>query len=886
MATVFLSYKQESPEHNQRVRDFADALGKAGKAHGVSVVLDQHFSEKYPAGPDEGWEIWSENEAFKADFILVVASRQYYDGYNLRHTPGTAPGIIPEVFIIRERIKIKSFVTGFIRNLVLHADDIEFVPLSLRRLQRFGPGDIAKVLAWIAGVAPANAPAAKWPSVLPPIDDWMVADCDDIRSAFAKLLSPDSLARILLIKGKGGLGKSTVTEELTAYPSRIVGGPLAARLDLKSGGDIHLLLDAFARKLRLSDTYTATETRAPDDRLAALFDALEKRSEPTVLVFDTFESRGALGNWIEKNVLPSAPSAPWLRVVIAGREVPDSVGTKPAEWRGVAEWHILKKLKWNDWSSLAKRLRPQLSGSDLKKVHEYACGNHHAIRAILGAAASAMDFNAQLELLRAAQGDPARLALATIDLLLAARPPGEQERVREALEATAVPHWFDEEIVGALLDISAADAVGRMVRLRELNVVESFRARGPGAMNVHQNVRAALRTRLAENNPDRLRALSARARTYFAGSREAPAVIEALYHRFTSEPVEAADNCRALFDEWDKAGRYASLLALRTILEELLDSSPWALSPGLARGTVLYYLGRIRYRYPRVDDRLGITEELARAALAQYQESEVASRLFQARNLLGDVLDRQGRLDPAISEYRAAIELAENAPSGRRAEIEHRFVAGAYDKISRILGERGDKREAAEALQRSRETRILDPPVAPADDFERDQFLSTAHNSAGDVFHKQRDLSRALASFRTSLGIRERLAARDPENANLQLDVAASHHRIGHVLRDQDDFHGAFAAYREGMAVMESLVNRYPSNAEWQKDFANSCARIAKALLRLPDGDRAEARRLIARGQATMELLARAHPLTQREQEVRDNLDRWAAQAGTEPADR
>ena len=389
MPTVFLSYKHESPEQTKRVRNFADALQNAGKSQAVSVVLDQYFEEENPGGPNEGWEIWSENEAANADFILVVASRQYFEGYNLRHAANTAPGIIPEIFIIRERIKAEGYLTGVIRPLVLQAGDSQFVPTALKRLRRFGPGDIAKIIGWISGAGPTDAPAAKWPSVLPPVDDWMVADCDDIRAAFAKLMSPDCHARILLIKGTGGLGKSTLTEELVAYPARIAGGPGAARLDLKSGGDIHLLLDAFARKLRLLDTHAATEGRAPHDRLAALFDALEERGEPTVLVFDTFESSGALGEWVEKNVLPAVPSSPWLRVVVAGREVPDSTRSEAAAWRGAVERHILKKLQWHDWSSLAKRLRPQLTGANLKQLHEITCGDHHAIRAVLSIGATA-----------------------------------------------------------------------------------------------------------------------------------------------------------------------------------------------------------------------------------------------------------------------------------------------------------------------------------------------------------------------------------------------------------------------------------------------------------------------------------------------------------------
>jgi hypothetical protein len=105
-----------------------------------------------------------------------------------------------------------------------------------------------------------------------------------------------------------------------------------------------------------------------------------------VLVFDTFESSGALGEWVKENVLPAVTKAPWLRVVVAGREVPDSTRGEAAAWRGAAERHILKKLKWHDWSSLAKRLRPELTRARLKQLHEITFGDHHAIRAVLSVA--------------------------------------------------------------------------------------------------------------------------------------------------------------------------------------------------------------------------------------------------------------------------------------------------------------------------------------------------------------------------------------------------------------------------------------------------------------------------------------------------------------------
>lgn len=191
-----------------------------------------------------------------------------------------------------------------------------------------------------------------------------------------------------------------------------------------------------------------------------------------------------------------------------------------------------------------------------------------------------MDFDEQLRIRQSAKGDPARLALASVDLLMAARPERERENVRTALEAAAVVHWCNEAILAALLNITVAEAVTRLVRLRELTVVEPFPARGPGVVNVHEAIRLALRARLHAEDPNRLRTLSARAHAHFANDNASHAVVEALYHRFIGEPTVAERECRKLYRRLSDAGEYEALLALGGILAELLDSD----QPGLAEG--------------------------------------------------------------------------------------------------------------------------------------------------------------------------------------------------------------------------------------------------------------------------------------------------------------
>ena len=110
-----------------------------------------------------------------------------------------------------------------------------------------------------------------------------------------------------------------------------------------------------------------------------------------------------------------------------------------------------------------------------------------------------MDFTEQLRVLQAAQGDPAKLALATVDLAYPALADAERTALKESLEAAAIPHWCDEAILAALLGITAEESAVRLARLRRLSVVEPFPARGSNAVNVHEAARLALRKAMADD---------------------------------------------------------------------------------------------------------------------------------------------------------------------------------------------------------------------------------------------------------------------------------------------------------------------------------------------------------------------------------------------------
>ena len=54
---VFISYRQEGPEHAREAR----RLGELLRQSGLPVVLDQFLVEDQPGGPDQGWPKWCED---------------------------------------------------------------------------------------------------------------------------------------------------------------------------------------------------------------------------------------------------------------------------------------------------------------------------------------------------------------------------------------------------------------------------------------------------------------------------------------------------------------------------------------------------------------------------------------------------------------------------------------------------------------------------------------------------------------------------------------------------------------------------------------------------------------------------------------------------------
>jgi hydroxymethylglutaryl-CoA reductase len=434
-----------------------------------------------------------------------------------------------------------------------------------------------------------------------------------------------------------------------------------------------------------------------------------------------------------------------------------------------------------------------------------------------------MDFAKQLRVLQAAQGDPAKLALATVDLAFPALSDAGRAELKATLEAAAIPHWCDVGVLAALLQIPPEEGTLRLAQLRKLTVVEAFPARGESALNVHEATRLALRKWLAADRPDWFRALSQRAASHFAADETPAGRIEWMYHRLCSASEEAATELENLDRDWSGSARPEDRQALSVALQDLADTG---LMHGRARAWVALCIawGRVdRGEAAQLGDEAHKILELAR-------EADDARAEADCHCLLGEVFETQGRLTVAQAAFGQDLaisrRLAEQDPSNAGWQ---RDLAVAHSRVGGVLEAQGKLTEAeavfGESLAICCRLAEQDPSNAG---WQRD--LAVAHSRMGGVLEAQGKLTEAEEAFGQDLAISRRLAEQDPSNAGWQRDLAMAHRRVGDVLQAQGNLTEAEAAFGESLAICRRLAEQDPSNAGWQRDLAAAHSRLGAAL--------------------------------------------------------
>jgi tetratricopeptide (TPR) repeat protein len=463
--------------------------------------------------------------------------------------------------------------------------------------------------------------------------------------------------------------------------------------------------------------------------------------------------------------------------------------------------------------------------------------------------------------LQEAQGQPAKLALATVDITYPELPNTKRAALKAALEAAAIPHWCDEGVLAALLEIRMEESAARIANLRALSVVEPFRARGGNAINVHEASRLAIRKRLAADEQARFRALSGRATAYFGQDSTHAGRVEWIYHLLCSDSERGANELEKLDSEWSRTAHAEERYALAAALRELENSQVlqgrarvWALLVAawnrVSRGESAQLAVRADHilSVARLVDDLGAEAEAlallgdaleaqgklkqAQAAFGQYlsirrrlAEKEPTNPACQldlavAHMRVGGVFEAQGKLDEAQAAFETALAidqgLAEQEPTNAGWR---RDLAVAYNRVGGVFELQGKLIQARTAFGTSlainKGLAEQDPTNGP---WQRE--LAVAYTRLGGVFTVEGKLSEAEAAYAAALGIISGLAEQDPSRAGWQRDLAVGHNRMGLVFTAQGKLTEAEAAYAAALAIVNGLAEQDPSNAGWQRDLA------------------------------------------------------------------
>ena len=227
------------------------------------------------------------------------------------------------------------------------------------------------------GIASTPAIVADWPESVDSLK-WPLANHDKARSAFAELVTRSATFRFLAIKGGRETGKSHLTEQFFNNAQRRVTACRCARFDFKGIDQIDQTLATFVQHL---DVPLPPAASSLSDRFRHILQSLVQRQQPRLLIFDTYEDAGDTDRWVRESLLTSLHRHPWLRVVIAGQEVPPCHGNA---WAEDSKLLVLDAPEPDHWMEYAVASGRTITATTLAEVHKLTGGKASILAELCG----------------------------------------------------------------------------------------------------------------------------------------------------------------------------------------------------------------------------------------------------------------------------------------------------------------------------------------------------------------------------------------------------------------------------------------------------------------------------------------------------------------------
>jgi tetratricopeptide (TPR) repeat protein len=245
---------------------------------------------------------------------------------------------------------------------------------------------------------------------------------------------------------------------------------------------------------------------------------------------------------------------------------------------------------------------------------------------------------------------------------------------------------------------------------------------------------------------------------------------------------------------------------------------------------------------------LGVPRRLSVGALLQAESAlrdladlvrETPQMRFRKASMLIDFARNYGALGHGELQRARATE-ADGMMQRLAAEASSNFawlrqLSVTFDELGDLFHAQGRLKEALASFRASAtiaERLAVDPGITG-----RQRDLAALYIKLGNVDVAQGALDEALASYLSSLAIEQRRAAVDRGEVRWQVGLLQSHQKIADVLRAQGETEAALTSYQVAGAIAEALVARMPGHAEWQRELAVAQVKIgdAFALLEKPE---------------------------------------------------
>ncbi|MFA5017567.1 MAG: DUF2225 domain-containing protein [Methylobacter sp.] len=250
------------------------------------------------------------------------------------------------------------------------------------------------------------------------------------------------------------------------------------------------------------------------------------------------------------------------------------------------------------------------------------------------------------------------------------------ETLRQAVWAAAVPHWFDQDFLNAVLANPLKDSDFQV--LTELSFVEVYPERG---FNVHERSRNLLLTQLWATNKTRYQKLSKRAAAYCKKQDQNIAAwrVETLYHGLLASNSTAKDDFIKQSVDWHNRFQFDNLENLTKVVLEAVGS-------GKLIGDVAAWAAFWHAQLDNYYSRYSSAQDFLRQALNQTANNLLVANCIYS---LGEAYRYLSKYDQARDSYQQALPIFRKIKS-RLSEANCILALG---QVHLALAEYGQARE-------------------------------------------------------------------------------------------------------------------------------------------------------------------------------------------------